>query len=735
MQHLSSNSTLQGGKYVIESVLGQGGFGITYVAVQTGLNRKVAIKEFFMSEYCERDADTSHVSLGTSGSHELVERFKQKFIKEAQNIAALNHQHIIRIHDIFEENGTAYYVMEYDGNGSLRTLLNSCHTLTETEALRYVRQIADALRYIHNRQMNHLDVKPDNILLDDSNNTVLIDFGLSKRYDEAGHQTSTTPVGISHGYAPLEQYRAGGVSEFSPATDIYSLGATLYRMLIGKNPPDANEVNEDGLPTMPTSISSEICTAIEAAMQPRRKDRPQSIDAFLSLLGNSKNVVDEEKTVIELPHNPVVQTPEPDKTQILQEASQADNSNANAGEQEPPVSRENKISKSSYMKWLAPLAIVLAIACYFGFKGSTKQLPQPQPEPSDSVLVESAAASDIVNFTETVNGVSFNMIAVKGGTFTMGATAEQGSEARDSEKPAHRVTLSDYYIGETEVTQELWQAVMGSNPSEFKGEKRPVENVSWNDCQEFITKLNQLTGKTFRLPTEAEWEYAARGGSQSRGYKYAGSNNIEDVAWYEANSGDCTHPVGTKKANELGIFDMSGNVSEWCSDWFAMYPLSSVIELDPSGSADGTERVVRDAGWDFYDVSCRVSFRNSRTPNYIYPSFGFRIVYQSDENKIYDVVDQMPSFPGGAVSLMKYINENIHYPKEAKDEGIQGRVTVQLIIEKDGSITNVITNKSVDSTLDREAERVVNSMPKWIPGKQNGSAVRVRYFVPVVFRL
>ena len=136
MQHLSSNSTLQGGKYVIESVLGQGGFGITYVAVQTGLNRKVAIKEFFMSEYCERDADTSHVSLGTSGSHELVERFKQKFIKEAQNIAALNHQHIIRIHDIFEENGTAYYVMEYDGNGSLRTLLNSCHTLTETEALR-----------------------------------------------------------------------------------------------------------------------------------------------------------------------------------------------------------------------------------------------------------------------------------------------------------------------------------------------------------------------------------------------------------------------------------------------------------------------------------------------------------------------------------------------------------------------------------------------------------------------
>ncbi len=635
MQHLSSNSTLQGGKYVIESVLGQGGFGITYVAVQTGLNRKVAIKEFFMSEYCERDADTSHVSLGTSGSHDLVERFKQKFIKEAQNIAALNHQHIIRIYDIFEENGTAYYVMEYHGKGSLRTLLNSCHTLTETEALRYIRQIADALRYIHNRQMNHLDVKPDNILLDDSNNTVLIDFGLSKHYDEAGHQTSTTPVGISHGYAPLEQYRAGGVSEFSPATDIYSLGATLYRMLIGKNPPDANGVYEDGLPTMPTSISSEIRTAIEAAMQPRRKDRPQSIDAFLSLLGNVKNTDDEVETVIEPPHNPVEQTPETDETQILQETSQGNNSNANAGEQKPPVIENKKNPKTSYLKWLAPLAILLAIACYFGFKGSPNQLSQPQPEPSDSVLVDSAATDTVVvdtlNFTETVNGVSFYMIAVKGGTFTMGATSEQGSEAVDDEKPAHHVTLSDYYIGETEVTQELWQAVMGSNPSYFNGAKRPVESVSWNDCQEFVKRLNKFTGKTFRLPTEAEWEYAARGGSQSRGYKSAGSNTIGDVTWYTVNCYDKgeshpdngTHPVKQKQANELGIYDMSGNVWEWCQDWYGSYSSSS--QTNPVGPSSGSYRVVRGGSWVSYAWNCRVSDRNDNAPSYSYFYLGLRL--------------------------------------------------------------------------------------------------------------
>ncbi|MBQ0015371.1 MAG: formylglycine-generating enzyme family protein, partial [Bacteroidales bacterium] len=150
------------------------------------------------------------------------------------------------------------------------------------------------------------------------------------------------------------------------------------------------------------------------------------------------------------------------------------------------------------------------------------------------------------------------MVEVSGGTFKMGATSEQGSDAWNDEKPVHNVTLSSYYIGLTEVTQELWQAVMGSNPSYFKGLYRPVENVSWDDCQTFISRLNSLTGKNFRLPTEAEWEFAARGGTKSRGYKYSGSNTLDDVAWHVGNSGDKTHDVGTKAPNELGIYDMSG---------------------------------------------------------------------------------------------------------------------------------------------------------------------------------
>jgi len=268
MQQLKISTLLQGGKYRIEKVLGQGGFGITYLATQVVLNRKVAIKEFFMKEYCNRDAETSHVTIPSDGSKEFVARFRQKFIKEAQTIAGLNHPHIIRIYDVFEENDTAYYVMEYHDNGSLSELVKQHGALPEAEALRYIREVAKALTYIHKRNMNHLDIKPGNILLDEEGCSVLIDFGLSKRYDESGQQTSTTPVGISHGYAPMEQYKQGGVGTFSPATDIYSLGATLYKLLTGQTPPDASDVFTDGLPVLPSSISSSVCNAIAQAMSP-----------------------------------------------------------------------------------------------------------------------------------------------------------------------------------------------------------------------------------------------------------------------------------------------------------------------------------------------------------------------------------------------------------------------------------------------------------------------------------
>ena len=230
--------------------------------------------------------------------------------------------------------------------------------------------------------------------------------------------------------------------------------------------------------------------------------------------------------------------------------------------------------------------------------------------------------------TFTVGGVQFKMIYVEGGTFTMGATSEQGDDAYNSEKPTHTVTLSSFSIGETEVTQALWQAVMGQKPtsdgSQWSstyglGAKYPAYYVSWNDCQDFISKLNAITGENFRLPTEAEWEYAARGGNKSRGYKYAGSNNIGNVAWYYDNSGALgsnanygAHSVATKQANELGLYDMSGNVWEWCSDWYGDYSSSSLT--NPTGLSSGSYRVIRGGGWGSYAGGCRVSERGNYVP-------------------------------------------------------------------------------------------------------------------------
>ena len=217
-------------------------------------------------------------------------------------------------------------------------------------------------------------------------------------------------------------------------------------------------------------------------------------------------------------------------------------------------------------------------------------------------------------YTEyTVNGVTFNMIKVKGGTFTMGATAEQGSGISANEKPPHQVTLSGFAIGETPVTQALWQAVMGNNPSYNQaGGNYPVEEVSWNQCQEFITKLNQITGETFRLPTEAEWEYAARGGNKSKGYKWAGSNTSDDVAWCVDNSGGHTHAVATKAPNELGLYDMSGNVWEPCQDWWGSY--SSTAVVNPTGPDTGTFKVIRGGCYNDSDDWARVSHRQGWTP-------------------------------------------------------------------------------------------------------------------------
>ena len=535
--------TLLSCQYKILQQIGAGGFGQTYL-VEDQLGMKKVVKELFISSMCTRDTDTRSVVVSVSENKDIFQQQLDKFREEARRIFSLSHPNIVKVSALFNENNTAYYVMDYIEGESLAQ--KSRRTpLTEPQIMRYLNQLLSAFEYIHSHGVTHLDLKPGNIMIDRNDNVVLIDFGASKLFNiQSVNKTMMTSMRppFTPGYAPIEQEN-GNVKDMGPHCDIYALGATLYTIYVGTRPASPFEIFQNGLPEIPNA-SPKMQDVIKKAMAFMVKDRIKDIAEFRQKLG----------------------LPNDDNTMVIGT---------------PPIE------------------------------------------------------------TFTVKGVSFKMIKVEGGTFKMGAQdgdpngVNYDSEALYNEKPVHSVTLNDYYIGETEVTQELWEAVMGSNPSAFEGAKNPVECVSWNDCQEFINKLNQLTGKRFCLPTEAQWEYAARGGNKSLGYIYSGSNTIGEVAWYNGNVCNgvgstspnySTHRVGTKSPNELGIYDMSGNVFEWCSDWYDEdYYLSSPI-TDPTGPITGLRRVYRGGCWSIVAHGCRVSYRDFSYPDLGDYTLGFRLV-------------------------------------------------------------------------------------------------------------
>ena len=472
--HLRQGTLLQNGKYRIEKVLGQGGFGITYLAEQTSLHRKVAIKEFFMKEYCNRESDASHVSVPSVGSKELVEKFREKFVKEAQIIAGFNHNNIIKIYEVFEENNTAYYVMDYYGK-SLSEYLSQKKILTEGMALMFIRQISSALSYIHSRNFNHLDVKPGNVLLDNNNNAVLIDFGLTKHYDNDGGQTSSTPVGISKGYAPLEQYKQGGVSTFSPSTDIYSLGATLYKLLTGTTPPEADEIYENGL-SFPTNvhISESMKKAIAYAMQPKRKDRPQSIEEFLVAL-EVKEETEDEGTDIEVR---IVPEPTPKPT--------------------------NRIL-------YVVLAVLIGVAGYLVYDGINKDEKKKREAAEKASLEKEKKEREAAEYAK-YKGHEWVDLGLPSGI--KWATSNVG---------ASRPEEYGYYFawGETTTKTEY-------NSSNSKTEGKSINDIK-GDSRYDAAKANW--GGSWRLPTKEEieelkenctWSWTTQGGK--KGYKVTGPN-------------------------------------------------------------------------------------------------------------------------------------------------------------------------------------------------------------------
>ena len=620
--------------YIIEKVLGQGGFGITYKVSanlqvdNVTIRTHFAVKEFFLSDTCERD-DRDSICYSSS-SKDKVEECRKDFLAEAQRLNKISSEHpnIVHVNEVFEANNTAYYVMEYLDYGSLRDYVHKRGVLSEQEALSMIMPIMQAVDYLHQHRMTHLDIKPNNVMLKTDPDTgkivpVLIDFGLSKHYDKDGKPTSTVrQPGISDGYAPVEQYV--GIYSFTPQADVYALAATLYYILVGKNPVVASELTENViLCNLPNGISVSVRNAILKGMKMHKEERLQSVSALLATLSCNPNI---------------------EKINVFK-----DKQKGKDYESTRPIGKiQRKTSVPRYCAWIGIVIVAVLSTIKIGMNIIEAQTANESESfvsisslPSDNISDHSKVTSSdvVISASEksssssdfltipVKNGIDIEMVKVEAGSFEMGATSEQSDPSTD-EKPVHRVTLTnDYYIGKYEVTQNLWKIVMGENPSKFRGNSNlPVEQVNWGDCQEFILRLNRLTGRTFRLPTEAEWEYAARGGNKSCGYKYCGSNTVEDIGWYCENSHDRTHVVGLKQPNELGIYDMSGNVMELCYDWYGTYSASS--QTNPIGAVNGERRVCRGGNLGLSASACRNSSRFDIAPDCRSWDSGLRLVLE-----------------------------------------------------------------------------------------------------------
>ena len=387
--------TLLHGAYRIERILGQGGFGITYLAYEIRLDRHVAIKEFFPKDYCDRESTSSQVTIGTENTKAFVESLKEKFLREGKNIVKFDHPGIIKVHTAFEENSTAYYVMDYIEGWSLSQLVKKRleerkGPLPEKEALRYVRMVGEALEYLHSHSMNHFDVKPANILVRKSDDRpILIDFGLSKQYDKSSGQAITTVMGMSQGYAPMEQYAAGGVKEFSPQTDLYALAATLYYLLSGSAPPEAPSLAEQEL-MFPASIPVRLIDPISKAMAWRRIDRHPTVRAFL----------EELETTAPKPQP----QPEEEHTEVAYIPKEV------SEEKEQPDEKTPEDSKRGYTWILFPAAALIALAVWFfvfhdkeadsaARQAKEKTNPSPTLQTVEGLLWESPLGSCVYSGT------------------------------------------------------------------------------------------------------------------------------------------------------------------------------------------------------------------------------------------------------------------------------------------------------------------------------------------------
>jgi formylglycine-generating enzyme required for sulfatase activity len=573
---LTEDTVLNHRYRVLRILSNKGGMGVVYLAEdQNFSNDPVIIKQSrFTIEYLRRE----FTSLSEPQLQQLSENLRRAFEREARLLRKLHHEHLPRVIDYFSIEGEGQFlVMDFVPGKDLGELLQerlqqNQGPLPVEQVLDWANQLLSALEYLHSQEtpVIHRDIKPDNIKLMPNGKVMLLDFGLAKGAATGMSVVGSILKGFTRQYAPLEQMRGKGTDERS---DLYSLAAALYHLLTGELPTDAVERVSETISGAPDplrpahELNPQVPAAVSAVLQQaaalNQKERPASATAMREALRQARQTVSDPAIIVH---------PAPP--------------------QEPPR--------------------------------PVPEEPETIVRPQEQIIIPAPQQPARRAFTEELgNGVSLEMIFIPKGTFQMGSPKGQGY---DSEWPQHPVTVSSFFIGQYPVTQSQWQAVMGNNPSRFKGENNPVEQVSWEEAVNFCQKLSQQTGKAYRLPSEAEWEYAARAGTTTQ-YSFGDDEGLlEQYAWYNKNSQNRSHPVGERKPNDWGLYDLHGNVWEWCQDkWHQNYedaPGDGRVWED--GGSD--HRLLRGGSWGSFGFGCRSANRFNLAPGDRIIYFGFRVV-------------------------------------------------------------------------------------------------------------
>ena len=706
--------------YRVERVLGQGSFGITYLAttkvtingalgsLETTIN--VALKEFFMAEVNGRDNYTV-----TSGNQDgLFDNYKRKFAKEAQNLSNLEHPHIVKVLESFEANNTIYYSMEFCENGNLDDLIGQNNGIQESVALPLFKQIAEALIFMHFRQLLHLDLKPSNIMFRNPQEVILIDFGLSKHYDPNGNpESSTTIGGGTPGYSPIEQANYKSGDKLETTLDVYALGATLYKMLTGNRPPVATDIFNDGFPAewlRSKQISERLIACIEKAMSPAKRERYQSVGEFLSaVVATTPQTEATEQTELT--------SPNPDKTKTYEPKSNKPKSSPDqTGKAQPNKKQyslkyqlnDDEIKQQKYhidkILFLCLTIIIGVLTIWIVIElNSTSDIVTPQNIPANTTALNTSAPKT----TDSKKKQS---------------TTGKKENKQAAQKPTEQLSASTLYTKGEEAynsknyksAEEYWHqaADMGFKNAQYKLGYMYYAGIGVSSDTAIAIKWFSQAAKQGHIEAQYELGYIYYlGDGVSRNYALA-KKWVSQPA--ELGIAAAQYLMGTIYEYGLGVAKDHSEAKKWYYKAAAQNHTEAKKALNKLTSTNVNTEVTENV-----EMVQQVTIEE-----------------EIEDDQPFVKVEKMPSFQGGDILTFRtWVQKSIIYPQTALINNISGRVLLMFVIERDGSLTDIQVLQSPDSSLSNEAIRVLKISPKWEPGKQRNKPVRVKYTLPVDFRI